>query len=139
MRSKMHDSVRAREQETRSLFARSSYTWTSCVTSTNGTDLLAADCVNLPGMLGHIPAFLDLRQGLGLSQVKLEHRKIQMIWRRCNFQKTVVYAGRHKVVTHPMPLITSATKVDIRAVLIDKSLHSIVNGTTTSITPDKRH
>ena len=83
MRPKIHDSVRAREQETRSLFAKSLYTWSSYVTSTNGTDLLAADCVNLPGMLGHVPAFLDFRKDLGLSQVKLEHTEyddIRELW-----------------------------------------------------------
>ena len=43
------------------------------MTSTNGTTLLAADCVKLPGMLGHVPAFLDFRKDMGLSQVELEH------------------------------------------------------------------
>ncbi|EXJ72776.1 uncharacterized protein A1O5_03923 [Cladophialophora psammophila CBS 110553] len=63
----MQDAIRAGKQETRSLFATSSYTWSSYLSFPSETHLLAADCVNLPGMLGHVPAFPDL------SQVKLEH------------------------------------------------------------------
>src|ERR1700753_505310 len=69
----MKDAIRAGKQEMRSLFATSSYTWSSYLSFPNKTHPLAADCVNLQGMLGRVPAFLDFRKNPDLSQVKLEH------------------------------------------------------------------
>ncbi|KAK5445374.1 hypothetical protein LTS15_010155 [Exophiala xenobiotica] len=69
----MFDAVRATKNETDRLFANSSYTWSSYATSTDGTDRLPSDCVNLRGVLGHVPAFLDFRKESDPSRVKLEH------------------------------------------------------------------
>lgn len=99
----MDDAVRARQQETRRLFANSSYIWSSYVAS-NGTDLLPADCVNLPGMLGHVPAFLNLRHESDSSKVifeETEYDNIRQLWAsgssvwrttngRCGLQKKII-------------------------------------------------
>ncbi|EXJ82314.1 hypothetical protein A1O3_06127 [Capronia epimyces CBS 606.96] len=64
------DAVRAKAQVTGNLFANSVFTWSSYAALANGEGLSPAACLDLPGMLGHGPAFLDFRQGSTLSQSK---------------------------------------------------------------------
>ncbi len=79
----MFDAVRATTKETDRLFAKSSYTWSTYAISTDGTGRLPSDSVNLLGMLGHVPAYVDFRKEPVPSRVKLEpmeYDDIRELW-----------------------------------------------------------
>ena len=56
----MEDALRASEDETRSVLAKSLHTWETYSRLTDGNELLPYDCVRLRAVLGHVPAFLGV-------------------------------------------------------------------------------
>jgi hypothetical protein len=66
----MEDALRASKVETQDLLAKSLYIWASYGQTPDGNKELPSDSVDLPAVLGHVPAFL----GINRSKVPLQHK-----------------------------------------------------------------
>src|SRR5271170_3055361 len=68
----MEDALRASKVETQDLLAKSLYTWASYGQTPDGNEELPSDSVDLPAVLGHVPAFLGINRSKDPLQHKLE-------------------------------------------------------------------